>query len=248
MKPVYWMVVSVSFLLWVATATAQAQTVGRGGSFSPSGSVGTHGGATGVGGLRGRAVNPNFNPPGSLSPFQRLNPPGSNSPSLNLNPRGSMFRPRYGADSNQQFGNSRSPIRHKSHKSALVLTKAQLELMSRPSLCELIGLSAKQLEDELARFENGSDWRKVLRLGLLRKISASESGHTLTDEDRQDLMATLDRFNKLTTDSRYNAVTQLAGFSLIHRSLTELFSADASDGRVPIAQQHEADGVESPQD
>ena len=46
MKPVFWMVVGVGFSLWVASATAQAQTVGRGGSFSPPGSVGAYGGST----------------------------------------------------------------------------------------------------------------------------------------------------------------------------------------------------------
>jgi len=246
MKPVFWMVVSVSFSLWMASATVQAQTVGRGGSFSPPGSVGAHGGATGVGGLRGRAVNPNFNPPGSLSLFQRLNPPGSTSPAFNLNPNGSVFRPRTGAGSGQPSTASPNVVRRKAYRPQLVPTLAQLENMPRQGLCDWVQSSARQLETELAHFENGSDWKTVLQLDQVREILSTELRPTLTIEDRQQLKATLDRFNRLATNTQYDAVTQLPGFTPLRRSLAQLLSADASSNRSPDAQQNEATGVESP--
>jgi hypothetical protein len=241
MKPAFWMVVCVGCSLSV---TAQAQTVGRGGSFNPSGSLGSRGTAGGARGVRSRAVNPNFNPPGSQSLFQRLNPPGSNSPALNLNPNGSVFRPRTGNGSDQPSTASPNVIRRKAYRSQLVPSLAQLELMPRHSLCDWVRSSARQLEAELARFENGSDWKTVLQLDQVREILSTQLRPTLTIEDRQQLTATLDRFNKLATNTQYDAVTQLPGFTPLHRSLAQLLSADATSSRSPAAQQNEATGVE----
>ena len=82
----------------VSLASVLQAQVGTGtGSFSPAGSIGAggRGGATiGGGALRGPAVNPNFNPQGSLPAYGRFNPAGSIYPALNLNPEGSAFRPR----------------------------------------------------------------------------------------------------------------------------------------------------------
>jgi hypothetical protein len=246
MKPVFWMVVCVGVSLWMASATAHSQTVGRGGSFHPPGSIGSGGRASGARGVRARAVNPNFNPPGSQSNFQRLNSPGSIGPALNLNPKGSSFRPRSHADSTQPSAAVRSPIHYEAHRAVLVPTQAQLERMTHQNLYVWVRSSVRQLEGELARFENGPEWTTALQLGRIRIIADSESGSTMTDEDRQDLKVTLDLFNKLTADNRYDAVTHLAGFSPLRRSLTELLSADGSSSRSPAAQQNEATGVETP--
>lgn len=235
----------VSFSLWVASATSQAQTAGRGGSFSPSGSLGSRGVVSGGRGVRTRAINPNFNPPGALSTFQQLNPPGSTGPALNLNPEGSVFRPRSHTDSSQPSTVVRSPSRYETYSPALVPTHAQLELMSPQNLRVWVRLSAHQLEDELARFENGSDWKMALQIDQVREILRTERLH-LSDEEQQRLRATLVRLNKLATDSRYDAVTQLPGFTPLRSSLAQLLSADACNGRTPNAQQNEITSVETP--
>jgi hypothetical protein len=240
------MVVSAGFSLWVASATAQAQTVGRGGSVNPRGSLGSRSGSTGNGGLRGRALNPNFNPPGSQSPFQRFNPPGSNSPALNLNPEGSVFRPRSGNGSDQPSTASPNVIRRKAYRPHLFPSPAPLELMPQQSLCELVRSSTRQLEGELVRFENGSDWKTVLQLDQVGEILSTEQRPTLTKKDRQRLTATLDRFNKLATDTQFDTVTQLSGFTPLLSSLAQLLSVDASNGQTPTSQLNKSTGVETP--
>jgi hypothetical protein len=260
MKQVFWMVASVGFSLWLASATVQAQTSSRGGSFNPSGSLGARSGPNAARGVRTRAINPNFNPPGSQSAFQRLNPPGSNSPSLNLNPKGSIFRPRTRTSSGQQPAAASNPIRHSANRSQLVPTQEQLvptpeqlvptpeqlELMPQQSVRELIRSSARQLEKELVRFENGSDWKTVLQLDQVGEILSTEQRPTLTKKDRQRLTATLDRFNKLATDTQFDTVTQLSGFTPLRSSLAQLLSVDASNGRTPTSQLNKSAGVETP--
>jgi hypothetical protein len=137
-------------------------------------------------------------------------------------------------------------IRRKAYRPQLVPTLAQLELLPRHSLCDWVRSSARQLEAELARFENGSDWKTVLQLDQVREILSTELRPTLTIEDRQQLKATLDRFNKLATNTQYDAVTQLPGFTPLRRSLAQLLSADASSGQPPAAQQNKATGAETP--
>jgi hypothetical protein len=246
MKQVCWMVASIGLSLWLANATVQAQTGSRGGSFNPSGSLGSRSGSNAARGVRTRAINPNFNPPGSQSAFQRLNPPGSNSPALNLNPKGSIFRPRTGTSSDQQPAAASNPIRHSANRSQIVPTPEQLELMPRQSLCELVRSSTRQLEGELVHFENGSDWKTVLQLDQVGEILSTEQRPTLTKKDRQRLTATLDRFNKLVTDTQFDTVTQLSGFTPLRSSLAQLLSVDASNGRTPTSQLNKSTGVETP--
>ena len=202
------------------SAEAKAQVGNRSSSVNPAGSIGRAGA-----GIRGRASNPNFNPPGSLSLFQRLNPPGSNGPALNLNPEGSVFRPRTGTGQSVATPNS---TRRPASRPKLVPTQAQLDRMPRRRLHALVQSSARQLENELTRFENGSDWKTVLQLSQVREILSTELRPTLTKEDRQRLTATLDRFNKLAIDTQYDAVTQLPGFTPLRSSLAQLLAADAS--------------------
>jgi hypothetical protein len=246
MKRVLWLALTVGGSLLCLDIDADAQIGGRGGSVNPAGSLGARGRASSVGGLRGRAVNPNFNPPGSISAFQRLNPPGSISPALNLNPQGSIFRPRTGTGSRQPLATAPHAIRRQAYRPPLAPTPAQLELMPRQSLCDWVRSSASQLKGELARFENGSVWITTLQLRRTTEILSVEKCQALTDDDRQRLAATLGRFDKLATESQYDAVTKIPGFTPLQRSLAQLLSADASGGRSPATQQNEVTGVESP--
>jgi hypothetical protein len=118
--------------------------------------------------------------------------------------------------------------------------------MPRQSLCELVRLSSRQLEGELARFKNGSDWKTVLQLDQVGEILSTEQRPTLTKEDRQRLTATLDRFNKLATDTQFDTVTQLSGFTPLLSSLAQLLSVDTSNGRTPTSQLNKSTGVETP--
>jgi hypothetical protein len=112
--------------------------------------------------------------------------------------------------------------------------------MPHQSVREWIRSSARQLEKELARFKNGSDWKTVLQLYQVREILSTDQLLTLRDEDRRYLRTTLHRFNKLAADNQFGAVTRLPGFTPLRNGLRDLLFAGASDERSPIVSQNNA--------
>ena len=107
--------------------------------------------------------------------------------------------------------------------------------MPRQSLRAWVRSSASQLESELARFKNGSEWAAVLQVDEVREAVRAEGEAGLSAQDRLQLKNALDRYNKLLIDPQYSEVTQLRGFKGLHMSLMEALAAETSSGRKRLA-------------
>ena len=214
-------------------AFAKAQIGGVSSSLNPPGSINSRGAIRGLGGLRGRSVNPNLNPPGSLSAIERFTPRGSMNPAYNLNPQGSAFRPPSGAKSEARLPSRGGPTRRPATRS---MTAQKPSARSEPKYGngeEMVLLNVRLLERELRGYENGGDWVKALRLSEIHKIFQDRNAKTLSGNQREILAAISARFQQLNSDHRYDAVTQLRGFAALAERLATLPSNRTAENLPP---------------
>lgn len=223
-----------------AIASSALAQGGRGGAFG-GGPAGIGGGRSSFGGggrpstrgLDTRSVNPNFNPPGSLTPFQNFNPSGSLSPALNLNPEGSLFRPR---TSDEAYRVGRPAIRANSRRTAyrplLPPSATQLRMMPRTSLAAWVRVGTDQLASSLAEYGNGEQWQKYLKLDEVSEAFSLDSDAKLDEASQQELSEILQRFDTVAGDEPFRPVTRLPGFGGTRSSLQEFLKASAGDERL----------------
>lgn len=175
----------------------------------------------------GRAVNPNFNPRGSLSTFGNFNPRGSISPALNLNPRGSLLRPQTGSVTSARVLGT--PSRYSTYKVPVLPSYSELRYLPRTSLLEWSTNGFQQLENSLSEFNNGGQWRTYLQLDKIEAALTTAEKGTLEEETRTQLRKTLERFRTVSRETKFMPIRRLPGFSTIQMSLAELARADAGD-------------------
>ncbi len=183
----------------------------------------------GTSALRGRGVNPNFNPPGSQSTFQRLNPPGSNSPALNLNPEGSALRPRTAAESGSPKDVKGRTFRYRGHLPLAARDETTVYEAIRDTATKQISWNLWLLERELDRYENGAKWTAAFRLDELRRILRKGAPERFTADERETLASISHRLQLIISDPRYAEVGQLPGFTALEGSLADLLAAQSSD-------------------
>ena len=209
----------------VTTGGAGRPGIGGGARF------GIGGARFGPGGFQGPAVNPNFNPPGSLSPFQRFNPPGSMSPALNFNPPGSAFRPHVAPGiGGPIIGGSRARAFVGSGRQVPIPTVQQMKILPLASLRAWASYGAGQLDGALGQTPNGQLWKEHLDLEGLQSALAGGSQQQENDDDTAVIERTYQRMHTATLDEQYRRVTQLRGFEVLHVTLRELSSTGADDG------------------
>ena len=209
---------------------------------SPVGAqVGRSGGGTRS--FSSRAVNPNFNPPGSLSQFGSLNPRGSLRPGQNRNPPGSLLRPRFNNNTSgsirsgsEKLVNGRSSI----HQPELTPKQWQLRILPRASVHDWAAIGLQQLDLSLAQAANADAWRTYLQLNRINVIVESANVQPLDASGRKELGNVLARFQSLIDDHKYQSVVRLPGFLEAHTSLQELVRADAGDPPERIVRSAEA--------
>ena len=209
-------------------AIAQIGRVGGGGF---PGSVAGRSSLGGVQRFSPRAVNPNFNPRGSLSTFSNLNPRGSLSPALNLNPRGSLLRPRTGGRADSASGIAGTTTRFTAYKIPLAPNYRQLRILPRTSVSSWARISLQQFESSLSEYKNSEVWRSYLRLDKINSLLQSAADQPLTESSVKQLVGTLERFDTVCVETQYAKVKLLPGFRSTWTSLRDLVRADSGDER-----------------
>ena len=207
------LVLGLTLLLFVPTASAWGQI---GGGIGGQRGVGS---ARGIGGVRGLSSprggldfrsNPIANPPPSLTPHEVFHPQGSLSSGQVLNPAPSLRRPRSAGSvpTLRQPGATAGSVYRAAQLSNTVPTGRQ-PVISTP-VGQRLQQSASTLERRLTQVAHDKGWEEYLSCATLREVQRSSTQPRNTQ--RRELQTLLERYESVAAEKKYKIVSRLPEF------------------------------------